>query len=154
MPELPIPCANGQLEPAQGGSSISSFVPAATTLGLLGSMATDGSCCLFCGHGVAGLPLVTIDSVAACTAAGAAKTSAKPIAPAIHPRFSIPRTSSSPISSPGWGCGTHDVRSETDALDKPRRNRTPSRSGLTPRERKEPMRPKRIQDPQLVLTFG
>ena len=35
-----------------------------------------------------------------------------------------------PSASPVGGAGIHDVRSETDALDKPQRGRAPSRSGL------------------------
>ncbi len=100
MPELPTPWANGQSEPSQGGSSISSFDPAATTLGSFGSIATVGSFCLFWGKGDGGLACVTRDSVAACPAAGAARASARPIAPTIHPRFSIGSTSWSPLGVP------------------------------------------------------
>src|SRR4249920_3792470 len=63
-----MPCTNGQLEPTQGGSSISSFAPADTMLGCAGSIAKPGSFCLFGGNGDAGLPTVTDDSDAACAA--------------------------------------------------------------------------------------
>src|SRR5258708_10513583 len=59
MPETPTPCVNGQLLPAQGARSISSFEPAAKMFGCLASTASAGSFCLFCGKGVGGLPTVT-----------------------------------------------------------------------------------------------
>ena len=63
--------------------------PAATTLGLVGSTATAGSFCLFCGNGVMGLPTVTRDSVAACAPPGAAKIITKATTQAIQPSFRI-----------------------------------------------------------------
>src|SRR5712692_370511 len=59
MPETPTPCVNGQLLPAQGARSISSFEPAAKMVGSLAATASAGSFCLFCGNGVEGLPTVT-----------------------------------------------------------------------------------------------
>src|SRR5919197_5415086 len=62
MPESPTPSVNGQVlgSPAAHDSrSISSLEPAATMVGRLASTATDGSFCLFCANGVAGLPTDT-----------------------------------------------------------------------------------------------
>src|SRR5581483_2683005 len=87
MPDTPTPGVNGQSLPSQGARSISSFDPAATTLGLLGSIATDGSFCLFCGKGDAGLPLVTSESALAIAGSESAATSAPSIA--ISNRFLI-----------------------------------------------------------------
>ena len=39
--------------------SMLSLAPATTKLGLLGSMATAGSFCLFCENGPVGLPMLT-----------------------------------------------------------------------------------------------
>src|SRR3954454_22432613 len=77
MPETPTPAVNGQVfgaPAAQDSSSISSFEPAATTFGLLGSIATAGSFCLFCENGVGGLPTETSTSVG-----GAAEATATPV---------------------------------------------------------------------------
>src|SRR6266567_6443557 len=64
-PETPTPPVNGQvagLPAAQASSSISSFAPAASTVGACGSTATAGSFCLFCENGEGGLPTVTSGS--------------------------------------------------------------------------------------------
>ena len=79
---MPIPCTNGQLEPSHWGSSISSFAPAASTLGSVGSIATYGSFCLFWGNDVAGLAPVTFASVAACAPAASTPVATTPRTPA------------------------------------------------------------------------
>src|SRR5882757_1625913 len=89
MPELPIPWTNGQSPPTHGPSSISSFDPAARTLGLVGSIATVGSFCLFCGKGVGGLPVLTSASTAACAATGTAPIDSTTRETTNQPRFSI-----------------------------------------------------------------
>ena len=62
MPEAPTPLVKGQVvgsPAAQASISMLSLAPAANTVGLLGSTAIQGSFCLFCEKGVAGLPLAT-----------------------------------------------------------------------------------------------
>src|SRR4051812_5000611 len=88
MPELPTPCTNGQSAPTQGPSSISSFEPAASTEGLVGSTATVGSFCLFCGNGEGGLPVLTRASEPSATA-GTAPNESTPRTTANQRRFSI-----------------------------------------------------------------
>src|SRR3954471_21669128 len=104
MPEFPIPCTNGQSAPSQGGSSISSFEPAASTLGLAGSIATVGSFCLFCGNGDGPLPVLTSASAANATAGSAPIASTLSMS-ANPPRFSIriPPVGASPLPDPTPG---------------------------------------------------
>src|SRR5262249_50207567 len=95
----------GKPAPTQGPSSISSLEPAASTLGFVGSIATVGSFCLFCGKGAVG-PLVTRASTAAWATAGAAPIPSTIRAMRKRPCFSI-RTScpddGSPASHPTAG---------------------------------------------------
>src|SRR5215213_9789468 len=58
----------------QASRSISSFAPATTTFGLLGSIATAGSFCLFRGNGELGLPTVTSVSGLKASAPGTTMT--------------------------------------------------------------------------------
>src|SRR4051794_22099916 len=104
MPEFPTPCTNGQSPPTQGGSSISSFEPAASTLGLVGSIATVGSFCLFCGNGDGPLPVLTSASAANATAGSAPIASTLSMS-ANPPRFSIriPPVGASPLRDPTPG---------------------------------------------------
>src|SRR5437660_11451475 len=78
MPDVPTPGVNGQVvgSPAlQASKSISSFAPAARTLGLWASTARAGSFCLFAENGDAGLPMDTRVSPAAATAEESANNS-------------------------------------------------------------------------------
>src|SRR4051794_4856915 len=99
MPELPTPWTKGQSPPTQGPSSISSFDPEARTLGLVGSIATVGSFCLFCGNGLGGLPVFTSASTAACATAGAAPIASTTSPTTNRPRFCI-CSSCVPVTSP------------------------------------------------------
>src|SRR3954451_15150409 len=101
MPEFPTPCTNGQSAPTQGPSSISSFDPAARTLGLVGSTATVGSFCLFCGNGLGGLPVLTNASAAAWATAGAAPKASTTRATTNRPCFNISDLLSRNFSPPG-----------------------------------------------------
>src|SRR5213592_1754791 len=59
MPDVPTPLVKGQLfggAAAHASRSISSFAPAARTLGSFALTAIDGSFCLFCVNGDVGLP--------------------------------------------------------------------------------------------------
>src|SRR3954452_14671021 len=101
MPELPTPWTNGQSPPTHGPSSISSFEPAARTVGLVGSTATVGSFCLFCGNGLGGLPVLTSASTAAWATAGAAPMASATRATTNRPRFNISDLLSRCFSPPG-----------------------------------------------------
>src|SRR5438270_11666240 len=84
MPDTPTPSVNGQVfgAPApQDSSSISSLAPATITLGLLGSIASAGSFCLFWENGVGGLPTLTSWSTggAAVAAATPPRTTARAV---------------------------------------------------------------------------